>query len=686
MNSKKKSVKQKLSNGNGAAAGCSPDTTLLHQLASRGEKTSLVKHLNGDGIKDLDVADKTGKTPLMHCILGEWIDCVEVLLKAQANINKTDMSGKNALHFAVHKGNLKCVKLLLSKGANCRTTDNEGLNALHICARHTNAKCLNLILKHLQPGEIDVQDLNKRTALHWSSYHGHLEPIKLLLKHGSNVLIPDIHGKTPLHFAASAKGPEAGECVKYILDSQPSMINWQDYDGRTALHLAVSEGVEIVVQILIANPQCKISAMDNLFRTPLHWAAVLGRQSIIKMLLEHSADYGMTDSKGATALHYCAKNNYSECVSALLKGGIGGGSSILRDEQDNEGRTALIWAAGHGADDALVCCIAAGSNIFQADKHGATALHAAAQNGHASTVKLLLAHGSDKNATDLLYLTPLFRACEYGHEHVLQVLFENGANIESKDTDGRSALHWAALSGHAHICSKLIKFGLNPDVVDKSGRSPLQCASYSGHVSCILVLIEHGADPNWQDHEGMTSLHWACSRGHVEGAKLLLEFQAHLNQMELSDDKYTPLDYALLENHEKVAQFLIEQGALSIRGIQDLAAVKIQAVFRGYRLRKTFSERRKLMIEHEKLMKEACRKKKTVEENCQLANEGDFYRIDKHSIESLKNRSRMNENVKTIDKCKTLHTDDKDSIKEAAALIIQYAWKKYLRFPFLFLQ
>lgn len=102
MNSKKKPVKQKLSNGNGAAS-CSADSTLLHQLASRGEKNSLVKYLNGNGIKDLDVADKTGKTPLMHCILGEWIECVEVLLKAQANILKTDMSGKNALHFAVHK-------------------------------------------------------------------------------------------------------------------------------------------------------------------------------------------------------------------------------------------------------------------------------------------------------------------------------------------------------------------------------------------------------------------------------------------------------------------------------------------------------------------------------------------------------------------------------------------------------
>ena len=41
--------------------------------------------------------------------------------------------------------------------------------------------------------------------------------------------------------------------------------------------------------------------------------------------------------------------------------------------------------------------------------------------------------------------------------------------------------------------------------------------------------------------------------------------------------RYTPLDYALMGEHEAVAQYMIEQGALSITGIQDIAACKIQA-------------------------------------------------------------------------------------------------------------
>ncbi len=52
---------------------------------------------------------------------------------------------------------------------------------------------------------------------------------------------------------------------------------------------------------------------------------------------------------------------------------------------------------------------------------------------------------------------------------------------------------------------------------------------------------------------------------------------------------------------------MMECGALSITGIQAIAASKIQAVYRGYRVRKTFLERKKLLMKHEQLRKDAAR-------------------------------------------------------------------------------
>lgn len=34
-------------------------------------------------------------------------------------------------------------------------------------------------------------------------------------------------------------------------ETTPSVINWQDYEGRTALHLAVADGNESIVNVLV---------------------------------------------------------------------------------------------------------------------------------------------------------------------------------------------------------------------------------------------------------------------------------------------------------------------------------------------------------------------------------------------------------------------------------------------------
>ena len=71
--------------------------------------------------------------------------------------------------------------------------------------------------------------------------------------------------------------------------------------------------------------------------------------------------------------------------------------------------------------------------------------------------------------------------------------------------------------------------------------------------------------------------------------------------------RYTPLDYALLGEHSEVTQFMLEHGALSIAAIQDIAAASIQAVYKGYTVRKAFQERKQLFMRHEQLRKDAAK-------------------------------------------------------------------------------
>uniref|UniRef100_A0A8B9SWK9 Inversin n=1 Tax=Anas platyrhynchos TaxID=8839 RepID=A0A8B9SWK9_ANAPL len=572
----------------------------VHAAAVNGDKSTLQKLIAGNSeLKDKE--DQFGRTPLMYCVLADRLDCAEALLKAGADVNRADRSRRTALHLAAQKGNYRFMKLLLARRGNWMQKDLEDMTPLHLTTRHKSPKCLALLLKHMAPGEVDTQDKNKQTALHWSAYYNNPEHVKLLIKHDSNIGIPDIEGKIPLHWAANNKDPSAIHTVKCILEAAPteSLLNWQDYEGRTPLHFAVADGNVAVVDVLTSYEGCNVTSYDNLFRTPLHWAALLGHAQIVHLLLERNK-FGTipSDSQGATPLHYAAQSNFAETVEVFLK------HPSVKDDSDLEGRTSFMWAAGKGSDDVIrtMLSLKLDIDINMTDKYAGTALHAAALSGHVSTVKLLLEHNAQVDALDVMKHTPLFRACEMGHKEVIQTLIKGGARVDLVDQDG-----------NADVCQILIENKINPNVQDYAGRTPLQCAAYGGYINCMVVLLENNADPNIQDKEGRTALHWLCNNGYLDAIKLLLGFDAFPNHMENSEERYTPLDYALLGEHHEVIQFMLEHGALSIAAIQDIAAFKIQAVYKGYKVRKAFQERKNLLMKHEQLRKDAAAKKREEE-------------------------------------------------------------------------
>ncbi|XP_034409004.1 inversin isoform X2 [Cyclopterus lumpus] len=593
-----------------ASATSSPGPAALgsqvHAAAVNGDRSALLKLITEPSLQDRE--DQFGRTPLMYCVLADRLDCAEILLKAGASVNKTDHSQRSALHLAAQKGNVRFLKLLLSRRANWLQKDLEEMTPLHLATRHPSPKALALLLKHIGPGEVDTQDKNKQTALHWSAFYNRPEHVRLLIKHDSNIGIPDSEGKIPLHWAAHSQEASATQTVRCILEAAPteSLLNWQDYEGRTPLHFSVADGNEAVVEVLTSYEGCNVTAYDNLFRTPLHWAALLGHARIVHLLLERNTSGTIpSDSQGATPLHYGAQSNNAETVGVFLS------HPSVKDEPDLEGRTAFMWAAGKGSDDVICTMLALTPHIDinMADKYGGTALHAASLSGHVSTVKLLLERGAMVDSLDVMKHTPLFRACEMGHRDVILTLIKGSARVDLVDVDGHTALHWAALGGNAEVCQILMENGISPNVQDQAGRTPLQCAAYGGYITCMAVLMETNADPNIQDKEGRTALHWSCNNGYLDAVKLLLGYNAFPNHMEHTEERYTPLDYALLGGHSEVTQFMLEHGALSIAAIQDIAAASIQAVYKGYTVRKAFRERKQLLMRHEQLRKDAAKKR-----------------------------------------------------------------------------
>ncbi|XP_042207010.1 inversin-like isoform X2 [Homarus americanus] len=567
--------------------------TPLHSAAIVGDKQKLAEILQDNSI-NLEVQDRWGRVPLVYAVMGNNQEAVEALLRAGARPDATDSHSRTALHYASYKGHLGCIKAILhaveskgmlhleSQGGVWLAQDVRGVTPLHHAAVHSNHKYLQALLKYAAPGTLDTEDHKKRTPLHWAAAYGSEENVRLLIKHGANNLTPDQEGKTPLHWAAMSRAEGAKDCVRILIGAAPSSVNWQDFDGITALHLAVAEARKDTVDVILSVPKCNVDLTDNQFRTALHWACNRGLTAIVGRLLEQRAHPGAVDVYGATPLHYAAQLNHADTVELLVR------RPCVRDDPSKEGYTALLWAAARGADSALTVMVRHGASLSQADPRGCTALHIAAGAGHVSTVGVLLRLRAPFDVCASDGRTPLLHAAQAGHAQIVKILAKAGASLDHRDNEGQCALHHAVLSGHLYLAQILIRAGTSVNVQDYSGRTPLHMAAYRGLSDIMFLLLENRGDVNARDHQGQSPLHWAAQQGHLGAVNTLLDFHAYPNYTQTTVDRYTPLDCAYVAEQLEVAQVLMEAGGLSVTRIMEIAATRIQALMRGYIIRKHF--------------------------------------------------------------------------------------------------
>ena len=78
----------------------------------------------------------------------------------------------------------------------------------------------------------------------------------------------DSSGKTALHYCVENETPNIASAV---IDEDSDIINMQDNDGYSALHLAIIAGNQPLVELLLKKG-ADVAAVDNEGHTTIHWA------------------------------------------------------------------------------------------------------------------------------------------------------------------------------------------------------------------------------------------------------------------------------------------------------------------------------------------------------------------------------------------------------------------------------
>ncbi|XP_032136390.1 ankyrin repeat domain-containing protein 55 [Sapajus apella] len=291
------------------------DLTMVYQAASNGDVNALTAVIREDP-SILECCDSEGCTPLMHAVSGRQVDTVKLLLKMGANINMQDAYGRTSLCLATYLGWLEGCVSLLRNGAKHNIPDKNGRLPLHAATAEPDVRLLTVLLQQSNLSEINHQDNEGMTPLHWAAFHNQLQHTQMLLKKGADPTLVDKDFKTALHWAVQSGNRIL--CTIILSHHQgPSIINYDDERGKTCVHIAAAAGFSDIINELARVPECNLQALDVDDRTPLHWAAAAGKAECVQSLLELGMDSNLRDINESTPLAYALYCGHTECVKLL---------------------------------------------------------------------------------------------------------------------------------------------------------------------------------------------------------------------------------------------------------------------------------------------------------------------------------------------------------------------------------
>lgn len=156
----------------------------------------------------VDIKNRYGATPLHTACENDYPHAAELLLKYNANVQARDDYGATPLHYAC-QGDAEMAEataMLIVAGALVEATDNYGATPLHYACWAGNTNAGAVLLAAAQSAvDIDAQNEDGNTPLHYVSKQCHVELARQLIMEGADRWVPNKKGETP---KALATDPE----------------------------------------------------------------------------------------------------------------------------------------------------------------------------------------------------------------------------------------------------------------------------------------------------------------------------------------------------------------------------------------------------------------------------------------------------------------------------------------------
>ncbi|KAK3588334.1 hypothetical protein CHS0354_020957 [Potamilus streckersoni] len=549
---------------------------------------------------DINFRSKNGESLLHAACLHGGLHLVKIL---QSNcpllVHQFDSKGRNVCHSAAAGGSVDVLNFLVEEGADPLCKDVDGMNLLqYACLEGNKEMAFHLMDRY----SIMLRNVGKDgyTVSHCAAYGGNIDIFKRVctlinvttrVDSTNHFEDEEAHrdqqaylntltetGETLLHMACLGGKLEM---TKYLVETYPDMINEVNKCKASLAHYA-AEGDNIsVVQYLIdkgLDPWCRTATQQTL----LHMSCISSRLEITEYLLEKYPDMiNEVDNVNRTPAHYAA---YGSLVSDQWP-------DMLRGTQKTDSHRSCIKSHL----EIMKCLVKKYPDIISGvDTCNETSAHYAAESGNVSMLQYLIDHGLDPRCKTAAHETLLHISCIAGHLEITHYLDMKYPDMKNEaDNCKRTPAHYAAQSNNISVLQYLIDQGMDPwcrtstqetllhmsciagrlemtkylvekcpemiNMVDKRGETPGHYAVQSRNVSVLQYLIDQGLDPWCRTCTQETLLHVSSISGQLEMSKYLAEkYPDMINKVDIY--KETPAHYAAYDGNVSVLRHLIDQG------------------------------------------------------------------------------------------------------------------------------
>ncbi|KAL7950547.1 ankyrin repeat-containing domain protein [Trichoderma barbatum] len=463
--------------------------------------------------------------------------------KHQDRLDDMSYFGETALSAACVNGNETISRQLIASGANPNLTTWSG-SPLHFATIFGHLNLVQLLLEH--GAEANAIDSRKATPLHLAAWSSRIEIAKLLLQYGADTTAQDINSHYPLHHAITGNDITM---VRLLATKNPEQFKVYSRSITTLMTLSFK-----TVELMQLRLECgtDINLVDISGETILTAAVMVRHNEMVRFLIDNGADLEKRNIRGQTAVILAAIQN-PEALRILIKKGANLAAV------DNDGLSALHFAAYWGSVDSARILLKNGANRELVNKTGSTPLllledgetplSAAIRGGHVKVVGLLLQNGSDPTVVLKSGLTPTIIASSSEQIQILDILLSYGANISISSQDGFTPLMAASMNLQMDTIRYLLEKGADITATDISSRSALYYVITKGGSATIRLLLKSGADVS-----AATTFY-----GHLDAFRILLKMGSDIQATNLSGN--TALYYATMNGHVEAIHLLVEKGA-----------------------------------------------------------------------------------------------------------------------------